>query len=121
MTTHVPTPPTVVERYRRHLNSPYGQQLHDLAEMPILACELRELVALAERAQAAEPLYDEYGMRVTYISTRTLEATLADNAAEARAVITRLNSEDRDDVVSRTLIHRQAGEWHDVEQDADRG
>lgn len=51
-------PPTVVERYRRHLDSPYGQQLHDLAEIPILACELRELVTLAERRQTAEQPQD---------------------------------------------------------------
>jgi hypothetical protein len=43
-------PPTVVERYRRHLDSPYGKDLYPLAEVEILACELRDLVALAERA-----------------------------------------------------------------------
>jgi hypothetical protein len=58
-------PPTVVERYRRHLDSPYGRELHDLAEVEILACELRELVALAERAPAELPaVADEFaGLR----------------------------------------------------------
>lgn len=33
---------------RRHLDSPYGQDLHELAEIDILAGDLRQLVTLAE-------------------------------------------------------------------------
>lgn len=44
--------PNAAERYRRLLAGLYGRDLHDLAEVPILAVDLRELVALAETAEA---------------------------------------------------------------------
>jgi hypothetical protein len=49
----------VVERYQRHLGSPYGRELHDLAEIDILAGDLRELVRLAAIGRAAQP--DPFG------------------------------------------------------------
>jgi hypothetical protein len=48
-----------VERYRKLLDSPYGQQLHDHAEIEVLAGQLRELVALAEQAFADDGELDD--------------------------------------------------------------
>lgn len=43
-----------VERYRKVLDSPHGNGLHDLAEIEILAGDLRELVAIAETGGTRE-------------------------------------------------------------------
>jgi hypothetical protein len=70
--------------------------------------------AMAERKQ----LRDEYGIRVTYTSTRSAEGAVADTLAGALAALDRLDAENRSDVISRELIQRPVGDWRKVTADA---
>lgn len=72
--------------------------------------DVQTLLADYER-RAAEPLHDEFGLRVVYTSTEIFEGAVAETEAEARATLAGLDDEDRADVVSRTLIHRKVTDW----------
>lgn len=62
---------------------------------------------LAEREQ----LRDEYGIRVTFTSTRTVEAAVGVYLVDALEALDRFDPEHRTDVVSRETIQRKVGDW----------
>jgi hypothetical protein len=73
------------------------------------------------RAQLAEPLSDEYGLRITFVSTLTEERAIADTLAGALDVLDAFDARDRRNVVSRELMQRPVGKWRKAEQEADHG
>lgn len=74
---------------------------------------LNAMHAWADADHAGEPLRPEYGIRVVYTSTRTEERTVGETLGDALATLGWLT--DRADVVSRTVIQRPVGDWHELE------
>jgi hypothetical protein len=66
------------------------------------------------------PLADEYGLRITYISTLTEERAIADTLDGALEVLAAFNAKGREGVMSRGLVVRGIEKWRKVEE-ADRG
>jgi hypothetical protein len=111
-----------VERYRKHLDSPYGQELHDLAEIPILAIELRELVALAEQADA---LADEFGIlddgKAMEIDGKSQVLLLNDGQARAALEVRAKGIFAADAHRPARLMQRPVTGWQEIPGDGARG
>lgn len=78
-------------------------------------------MALVHRAVAAvlaamPPLTDEYGMRITYVSTHTAEGAIADTLAGALEALAAFDAQGRKSVLSRTLRVRKVGQWQGFEE-----
>lgn len=65
---------------------------------------------LTERDQ----LRPEYGLRITYTSTLTEEGAVAETLGDALAALDQLDAAQRPDVVSRMIIQRPVGQWHEI-------
>lgn len=90
--------------------SPYPRKGYSAAE---IQRDLRGREIEKLRAEL-DQLRPEYGIRITYTSTLTEEAPVADTEPEARAVLDRLLAERRPDIVSAELIQRKVSEWREI-------
>jgi hypothetical protein len=92
------------------------------AQLVLTSDEARELLDENDRLRATQPpLTDEYGMRITYVSTRSVEGAIADTLAGALEALAAFDAKGRDDVLSRKLRVREVGPWKDIEEGDDRG
>lgn len=107
-----------VERYRKLLDSPYGRELHDHAEVELLAGHLRELVTLAEKAVG---LHDEFGILDHGEGLRHANAEPISMPGENMAIAVELRAKGAFDLGSHrpaTLMRREAGTWAEIPADA---
>ena len=95
------------------LPTPCEQRADDMAAIEQLRAVLgrrAELVAEAKRARAElAELRPEYGVRITYTSTRMAEMPVGDDADEAADQVARI-AQSRD-VVAAVTIQRPVGAW----------
>lgn len=66
-----------------------------------------------QRAEERQQLHDEFGLRVTYISTRNVEGAVGEALGDALAAIDQLDAQPGG-VLHRTIIQRPVGAWREI-------